>query len=126
MRTRSVFALAAALLVLAVCSSCGGGGGGGSAGERNPTLHADVAITWRDADDVAGWVVHWGTASRVYDHTVDVAKPAADGDGNVTVVIAIDGVTESFLYFALTSYDAAANSSAYSNELALSTDAISD
>ena len=92
----------------------------------NPTVRANLAITWRGTDDISGWLVHWGTASRVYGHEVDVGKPATDADGNVTVVIAIDGETESFLFFAITSYDSAGNSSEYSNEIALSTDAISD
>ena len=124
MRTRFVSAYAAALLVLAICSSCGGGGGGGSAGESAPASHADVAITWRDDESVAGWVVHWGTASRVYTHEVNVSKPASDADGNVTVVVAVDAETSLRFYFAITSYDVLGNSSDFSNEL--STDAISD
>jgi hypothetical protein len=125
MRTRFVLAYAAALLVLAICSSCGGGGGGGgSAGEGDPASHADVAITWLDDESVTGWVVHWGAASRGYTHEVNVSKPASDADGNVTVIIAIDGEASSRFYFAITSYDPSGNASAFSNEL--STDAITD
>ena len=124
MRTRFVLAYAAALLVLAICSSCGGGGGGGSAGGGDLVSHADMAITWRGDEDVAGWVVHWGTTSREYTHDVNVAKPTSDADGNVTVVIAVDGETSSRFFFAITSYDAAGDTSDFSNEL--STDAITD
>jgi len=83
-----------------------------------------VAITWRDDESVAGWVVHWGTTSRVYIHEVNASKPVSDVDGNVTVVVAVDGAAASRFYFAITSYDASGNSSDFSNEL--STDAITD
>jgi hypothetical protein len=123
MRTRTVFASAAALLVLASCTSCGGGGGssGSAGGGGAPTSTADVAITWRTTDEsVAGYVVHWGTASRDYAHDVDVSKPTEDAQGTVRVVIALP--TEAFdttYYFAISSYDAAGDASAYSNELSI-------
>ena len=99
MRTRTVFASAAALLVLAMCASCGGGGAGGGAGDAggasDQNAPASVALTWTGSDDVAGYVVHWGTTSGEYSHDVDVQKPAADSQGEVMVVIALDadGVT---------------------------------
>jgi hypothetical protein len=122
MRTRLVSASAAALLVLAICASCGGGGGsGGSAGDGGPapadTAPANVALTWRGSEEVAGYVVHWGTVSREYAHEVDVLRPPMDADGNVTVVIALDAGAAVY-YFAITSYDGAGSSSDYSNELA--------
>lgn len=119
MRTRVVFAFARALLVLAICSACGGGGGGGSTGGSTSAPDTTVALTWRSSDaDVAGYVVHWGTAARAYSHDVDVSEPSADAEGNVTVVIALDGGDPaSRYYFAITSYDAGGNSSGYSNEL---------
>jgi hypothetical protein len=124
MRTRLVSASAGALLVLAICASCGGGGGsGGSAGDGGAapadTGPANVSLTWRGSEDIAGYVVHWGTVSRAYSHDVDVLKPPMDADGNVAVVIALDGgAAAAVYYFAITSYDAAGNSSDYSNELA--------
>lgn len=124
MHTRTVFASAAVLLMLASFMSCGGGGGGssGSAGGSGvPVSTADVAITWRGTDaNVAGYVVHWGTASRTYAHDVDVSKPVADAQGTVMVVIALPtDDSASTYYFAISSYDASGSASAYSNELAL-------
>jgi hypothetical protein len=125
MRTRTVFASAAALLVLASCTSCGGGGGGGSNGSAGssgaPASTADVSITWRGTDpNVAGYVVHWGTESHVYAHDVDVSKPMADAQGAATVVIAVPTEdSASTYYFAISSYDGAGGTSAYSNELSI-------
>ena len=124
MRTRAAFAFALALLVLTMCASCGGGGGGGgSAGDGSPAPVAErqtVQITWRGGDDVAGYVVHWGTASRVYVHDLDVQKPLPDATGDLTVAIALDAIdTATTYYFAVTSYDAAHIESAYSNELSV-------
>jgi hypothetical protein len=77
-----------------------------------------VQLTWRGDDAVAGYVVHWGTASRDYVHDLDVQKPAKDANGAVTVVIAFDAAeTVATFYFAVTSYDVAHVESAYSNEL---------
>jgi hypothetical protein len=124
MRTRTVFASAGVLLTLASCVSCGGGGGGSSGsvgGGRAPPSSADVAITWRGPDaNAAGYVVHWGTASRTYAHDVDVSKPVADAQGTVRVVIALptDGSASTY-YFAISSYDASGGASAYSNELSI-------
>jgi hypothetical protein len=124
MRTQTVLALAMALL-LAGLSSCGGGGGGSNQ-RAGGVSTADVAITWRGtAEDVAGYLIHWGTASGSYTHDVDVADPVADAQGIVTVVIALpieDSSTT--LYFAMTSYDAAGATSAYSNELSIEVSAL--
>lgn len=112
-------------LLLAGLSSCGGGGGGSNQ-RAGGVSTADVAITWRGtAEDVAGYLVHWGTASGSYTHDVDVANPVADAQGIVTVVIALpieDGATT--YYFALSSYDAAGATSAYSNELSVEVSAL--
>jgi len=125
MRTRTVLASAAALLVLAMCASCGGGGAGGGAGDgagaSDQNAPASVALTWTGSDAAAGYVVHWGTTSGDYSHDVDVQKPAADPHGEVMVVIALDAIDASVerLFFAITSYDGAGNSSVYSNELSI-------
>jgi hypothetical protein len=103
--------------------SCGGGGGSGRSAEADgrPESTADVAISWRGTDaNVAGYVVHWGTTSHVYDHDVDAAKPVADAQGTVTVVIALPAdVSASTYYFAISSYDASGGASADSNELSI-------
>jgi ABC-type phosphate transport system substrate-binding protein len=125
MRARTVLTSAAALLVLALCASCGSGGGGGSAGDSeaapDASSPASVALTWSGSDDVAGYVVHWGTTSGVYSRAIDVRKPVADAQGAVTIVITLDGVDADVAgyFFAITSYDTAGSSSAYSNELSI-------
>jgi len=126
MRTRSVLASVALLLVVASCMACGGGGGGGSSdeagGNAGPASTADVAITWRATDpNVAGYVVHWGAAPGAYSHDVDFAKPMADAEGTVTVVIAVPiaGVESSAYYFAISSYDVLGGTSSLSNELSI-------
>lgn len=79
-----------------------------------------VALTWSGDDAVAGYVVHWGNATRTYAHDVDVLKPAADAQGRITVVVALDGADAApTYYFAITSYDAAHDSSELSNELSI-------
>ncbi len=114
------------LLALAFCAACGGGGGGGGGsaggGSSGPTVQtpASVALTWSSSDAVAGYVVHWGAAARTYSHGVDVRKPVADAQGTVMVVVALDAREyAATYYFAITSYDADGNSSAYSNELSI-------
>jgi len=125
MRTRPV--LGAALLVLALCASCGGGGAGGGAGGTLDANAATVGLTWTASDDAAGYVVHWGTTSGAYPHTVDVGDPGADSHGAVTATITLDGVDASAerLFFVITSYDGAGGSSAYSNELSIATSSLS-
>jgi hypothetical protein len=128
MRTQLVWAFALALL-LAGLLSCGGGGGGssGRAGDGTDSgSTADVSITWRQsAAGVAGYVVHWGTASREYSHEVDVANPSADADGIVRAVLSLPIEDSSATYyFALSSYDGIGAMSAYSNELSIEVSAL--
>jgi hypothetical protein len=115
--------------MLAICASCGsGGGGGGTGGESDAPgaqAPASVALTWSGTDAVVGYVVHWGTAPRAYSHDIDVRKPVADAQGTVMVVVALDaGERAATYYFAITAYDTAGNSSAYSNELSLAATSI--
>jgi len=108
---------ALALLVLSV--GCGGGGGGGSGGgsqASNDTV--GVQLTWSDGGEaIAGYSVHWGTASGTYVHVLDVGRPAASSDGVITVVIALEPA--STYYFAVTARDAGGETSPYSNELSV-------
>jgi hypothetical protein len=78
-----------------------------------------VQITWIGTDDVAGYVVHWGTSSLEYSHHLDVQRPPLDADGAVTVVISLEPSAATTYYFAVTSYDAAHLESTYSNELSV-------
>ena len=100
---------------------CGGGsssgtggtgesGGGGATGGTiildwdAPTTNADgTALT-----DLVGYKIHYGMASGVYDHSIDV--------GNVTTYT-LTGLTKGQIYYAAaTAYDTSANESGYSNE----------
>jgi hypothetical protein len=114
MRRRSAWALAAALAMLASIAGCGGGGGGGSDDDGSPSA---VAIRWRASPDAAGYVVHWGAASRVYAASLDVGAPPVADDGSTEVVVPLDPAD--VYYFAVTSYDASGRSSGYSNEIAV-------
>ncbi len=122
MRTQLRLALVAALLVLAGASCGGSGGSGGSAGgDGEAASSVRVQVSWLDTDaSVAGYVLHWGTTSRVYTHEVDVAKPVADAKGTVMVEvgISVDPSTTTY-YFAISSYDASGGASGYSNELSV-------
>jgi len=108
---------ALALLVLGV--GCGGGGGGGSGdGSRASNATVGVQLTWSDGGEaIAGYSVHWGTASRAYVHVLDVGHPAASPDGVITVVIALEPASTYF--FAVTARAADGETSPYSNELSV-------
>lgn len=72
-----------------------------------------VALAW-DAPvsgGVAGYVLHWGTASKTYAQQIDV--------GNVTAYTLQATPDSAPLYAAVTDYDAANNTSTYSNEVFL-------
>jgi len=104
------------LLVL-LSAGCGGGGGGGGGSQPSGDTSA-VEVTWRGGTDgVAGYVVHWGTQSGAYDSVQDVGTPPLSPEGLIVVVIAV--APAPVYYFAVTSYDRAGQSSAYSNELSV-------
>lgn len=108
--------IAACALVAVIGASCGGGGDG----EEEATNSAiDVAVTWRANEPaVAGYVVHWGTASRTYSHDIDVQMPASDTDGLIMVAIRLDpDDSEPTYFFAITAYGSDGASSGYSNEV---------
>lgn len=105
-------------LLAAACGSGGGGGDGTSDGggvsDDLPRLH----VRWGSIPNVAGYVIHWGMRSGEYTDEVDVSAPAVGEDGVVSFVLdAID--TAGMYYFAITSYDQAGTSSAFSNEIAI-------
>ena len=112
---RTVIVPTLALLIV-LSAGCGGGGGGG--GSQPSDVPAGVEVTWRGGGDgVTGYVVHWGTVSGVYDSALDVGMPPMSVDGLVVVVIAVESAP--IYYFAVTSYDGAAQASAYSNEVSV-------
>jgi hypothetical protein len=76
---------------------------------------SDVTLAW-DANtepDLAGYKIHWGTASRVYTTHVDA--------GNVTTFV-LKGLPDGKVYIAATAYDKAGLESDYSNEVSITLD----
>jgi hypothetical protein len=59
--------------------------------------------------DLSGFNIYYGTASRLYDGSIDVGNVSTARVSNLT-----DGLT---YYFALTAYDLSGNESEYSNEV---------
>jgi hypothetical protein len=72
---------------------------------------APIQLQWNDneEDDIAGYIVHYGTSSKHYEASVDV--------GYVTSYVLAD-LPEGVKHFiALTAYDTSGNESAYSKEI---------
>lgn len=94
---------------------CGGGSssGTGGTGETRGAIILDWDAPTTNADgtaltDLVGYKIHYGTASGVYDHSIDV--------GNVTTY-ALAGLTKGQTYYVVaTAYDTSGNESGYSNE----------
>ena len=76
---------------------------------------ADVRLAWNASPepDIAGYKIYYGTASRVYDWSIDAKKVTT-----FTVSGLADGRT---YYFAVTAYDTSNLESTYSNEVSTST-----
>ena len=82
------------------------------------TIFVGVSIAWGasatfqwDANtesDLAGYRIHWGTATREYTEAVDVK--------NVTS-FQVENLPDGKLFFAATAYDTAGNESDYSDEV---------
>ena len=72
---------------------------------------ADVTLAWdaNSESDLAGYIVHWGTASGAYSHSKDVGNTTRH-----TITGLQDGIT---YYFAATAYDIDDYKSDYSKEL---------
>ncbi len=103
------------LLLALLLAACGGGGSGSDGGTGEAS--SGLLIRWRQTSDAVGYVIHWGAESGAYMHTLDVGAPEADGAGIVSFLLEDPGAT-GLIYFALTSYDADFQMSAFSNELA--------
>jgi len=72
---------------------------------------ANVTLAWDSnaEPDLAGYIVYYGTASRIYPNTVDVGKVNS---------FEVTGLTSGqTYYFAVTAYDSQRNESSYSNEI---------
>ena len=64
--------------------------------------------------DLAGYKIHYGTASGQYDQIVDCGLPETV-DGRVTYTV--PNIPDTLTYFAATAYDSQGHESAYSNEI---------
>ncbi len=98
-------------------SSSGNGGTGGNGGSGTGGTDGTIILDWdaptTNADgtaltDLVGYKIHYGIASEVYNHSIDV--------GNVTTYT-LTGLTKGQVYYAAaTAYDTSNNESVYSNE----------
>lgn len=116
MRTRAAIATVIELLMLAICNSCGGGGGSNGSPPES-TGASKVEVRWHTVPGVAGYVVHWGGASRDYTGALDVGSPAPAADESLAIAVEVG--PPGVYYFAVTCYDDARYESAYSNEISL-------
>jgi len=109
------------LFLVLLFGGCGGGGGGGSSGSGGGgggggtgtmSLEWDASTTNEDGTpltDLAGYKIHYGTASGVYGHSVDV--------GNATAY-QLSGLTKGQVYYlVVTAVNGSNTESDYSNEL---------
>ena len=110
------------LLLVLLLGGCGGGGGGGSSGTSggggSPVVVGRLSLEW-DAPttnedgtpltDLAGYKLYYGTASGVYDHSVDVGNVSAYDLSNLT--------KGQVYYLVVTAYNGSDTESVYSNEI---------
>jgi len=135
--SKKVFALLFVFLFIISLAGCGGGGGngptpasgnpnsGGGTGETGGSGDTEgggsatgvASLTWiapttnsngSQLTDLAGFRVHYGTASRTYTHVIDVQ--------NVTSY-AVNNLPAGTYYFAVTAYNSLGNDSDFSNEV---------
>ncbi len=107
LKPKQLFSILLPLLFL-IPAGCGGGSGdSGSSGGSDGAIR----LAW-DADigpDLAGYKLHYGTASGVYDHSVDVHD---------VTTYTLTGLTKGQSYYIVaTAYDASQNEIGYSNEV---------
>ncbi len=85
---------------------------------------ADSTFSWlpNSEANLAGYKIHYGTASTTYTTTLDVGLPAlVNGRVPATVTGLTEGVT---YYFAATAYDTTGMESGYSEEVVYSTPSV--
>ena len=105
-----------AFAVLAIACGSGGSGSDGGPSDEAPAVRS-VLLRWRATPDLAGYVIHWGTASGAYTDALDVGVPQPDDDG-VTSFFLEEVGTSGTIYFAMTAYDEEGRTSTFSNEIA--------
>ncbi|MBV5327445.1 MAG: cadherin-like domain-containing protein [Chlorobium sp.] len=89
-------------------------------------LATEATFSWAPNSEanLAGYKIHYGTASSTYSTTINVGLPAlVNGRVTATVTGLQDGAT---YYFASTAYDSTGLESGYSNEANLSLAAVND
>ena len=77
----------------------------------NTALSAEIKLKWNPNTevDIAGYKVHYGSAHRNYEQTLDT--------GITTAAYVISGLSAGTYYVAITAYDSSGNESGYSYEL---------
>lgn len=112
MKRREIFFIFI-LVIFLLIGGCGGDGGGSSSGTSG--TGGTISLAW-DANaesDLAGYRLHYGTASGVYDHSVDVGMASKSGN---TVTYTLTGLTKGQTYYIFaTAYDTSSNESSPSN-----------
>jgi hypothetical protein len=103
-------------IILVISLLIGGCGGNGGTGDGSPggtiRLAWDPPTTTADGSpltDLTGYKIYYGTASRTYDHSVDV--------GNVTTYTLTGLAQGQTYYLATTAYDTSNRQSGFSNEV---------
>ena len=98
------------LLLVLLLGGCGGGGSPVVVGRLS--LEWDAPTTNEDGTpltDLAGYKLYYGTASGVYDHSVDVGNVSAYDLSNLT--------KGQVYYLVVTAYNGSNTESVYSNEI---------
>ena len=118
-------------LVILILPGCGGGGHGTTSvvdvSPTTVTLAWDAPTTNIDGTartDLAGYRVYYGTASRIYESSIDIGIPASClvKENKTTCTYRVTGLTAGRVYyFAVTAYTSApfweGNESSFSNEV---------
>jgi hypothetical protein len=91
-------------------AACGGGGSGGIT-SLPPTSSGSAVLEWDPvvATDLAGYRIHYGTATGSYSMSADAGTSAT---------FTLNGLTSgSRYYFVVTAFDSSGQESGYSNEV---------
>jgi hypothetical protein len=109
-RSRTLFVAALAAAVPIFLAACGGGGSGGNASPP-PASSGSAVLEWNPvvATDLAGYRIHYGTATGFYPMSADAGTSAT---------FTLNGLTSgSRYYFVVTAFDSSGQESGYSNEV---------
>ncbi len=110
-------------LFLIFMMGCGGGGGGSSGGSSggggggSPDSGGVIQLAWdsNTEEDLGGYRVHYGTYSKIYDHSIDVGM--ATSGANSTIYTLMNLIKGQTYCIAVTAYDTSNNESDFSDEV---------